>query len=167
MWPTWKSVSIPRHEDYGKLDGGRDNSKSTRLKCPVAVTLRRCVVPNIGRQLILERCIHCVAEQFQSRIRPKGNSALHNEPLLVVHDDLQALELVAIHGPHPAQESGALIELKLGCIGTGTTRRARLSENRRDDFTPLDWPYQDRAVEYDIFGKQLAHLGGCRVTGFP
>src|ERR1700704_467720 len=103
----------------------------------------------------------------ESRIRPEGNSAFHNQPLLVVHDDLQALELVAIHGPHPAQEGGALIELKLGCIGTGTTRRARLSENRRDDFTPLDWPYQDRAVEYDVFGKQLAHLGGCRFTGFP
>src|SRR6266403_745683 len=100
-------------------------------------------------------------------IRPEGNSALHNQPLLVVHDDLQALELVAIHSPHPAQEGGALIELKLGCIGTGTTRRARLSENRRDDFTPLDRPYQDRAVEYDIFGKQLAHLRGGRVTGFP
>ena len=42
------------------------------------------VVPIIGRQLILERCIHCVAKQFQSRIRPKGNSALHNQPLLVV-----------------------------------------------------------------------------------
>ena len=39
-----------------------------------------------------------------------------NQPLLVVHDDLQALELVAVHGPHPAQEGGALIELKLGCI---------------------------------------------------
>jgi hypothetical protein len=35
----------------------------------------------------------------------------HNQPSLVVHDDLQALELVAIHGPHRAQESGALIEL--------------------------------------------------------
>src|SRR5262249_25268243 len=119
----------------------------------VVVTLRRWVVPNIWWQLILERCIHGVAEQFQSRIRPEGNSALHNQPLLVVHDDLQALELVAIHGPHPAQEAGALIELRLGCIGNGTTRRARLSENRRDDFTPLDRPYQDRAVEYDVFGK--------------
>src|ERR1700730_829895 len=49
---------------------------------------------------------------------------------------------LAIHGPHPAQECGALIELKLGCIRTGTTRRARLSENRGDDFTPLDRPYQ-------------------------
>ncbi len=115
--------------------------------------LRRWVVPNIRRQLILEGCIHGVAEQFRSRIRPEGNRALHNQPLLVVHDDLQALELlrnprktehgakpflirlvvraapfalVAIHGPHPAQESGALIELKLGCIGTGTTGRARL-----------------------------------------
>src|SRR6266481_5397281 len=97
----------------------------------------RCVVPNIGRQLILERCIHGVAEQFQSRIRPEGNSTLHNQPLLVVHDDLQALELVAIHGPNPTQEGSALIELKLGCIGTGTTRSARLSENRRADFTPL------------------------------
>jgi len=65
--------------------------------------LRRWVVPNIGRQLILERCIHGVAEQFQSRIRPEGNGALHNQPLLVVHDDLQALELVAIHGPHAAK----------------------------------------------------------------
>ena len=137
------------------------------LKRPVVVTLRRWVVPNIGRQLILERCIHGVAEQFQRRIRPEGNSALHDQPLLVVHDDLQALELVAIHGPHPAQEGGALIELKLGCIGTGTTRRARLSENRRDDFTPLDRPYQDRAVEYDVFGKQLAHLGGCRRYRIP
>jgi hypothetical protein len=73
-----------------------------------------------------------------SRKRPKGNSALHDQPLLVVQDDLQALDLVAIHGPDPAQEGGALIELKLRCIGTGTTRRARLSENRRDDFTPLD-----------------------------
>src|SRR6266446_1624862 len=61
----------------------------------------------------------------------------------------------------------ARIELKLRCIGTGTTRRARLSENRRDDFTPLDRPYQDRAVEYDVFCKQRAHLGGCRFTGFP
>src|SRR5258708_32697276 len=134
---------------------------------PVVVALRRWVVPNIGRQLVLERCIHGVAKQLESRIRPEGNSALHNQPLLVVHDDLQALELVAIHGPHPAQEGGALIELKLGCIGTRTTRSARLSENRRDDFTPLDRPYQDRAVEYDVFGKQRAHLGGCRVTGFP
>src|SRR5262249_1711555 len=81
--------------------------------------------------------------------------------------NLQALELVAIHGPHPTQEGGALIELKLACIGTGTTRGGRLSENRRADFTPLDRPYQDRAVEYDVLGKQLAHLGGCRLTGFP
>jgi len=106
----------------------------------------------------------CVAEQFQSWIRSEGNRALHNQPLLVVHDDLQALELVAIHGPHPAQKSGALIDLKLGCVGAGTTRSARLSENRRADFTPLDRPYQDRAVEYDVFGKQLAHLGG---VGLP
>src|SRR6516165_12241267 len=52
------------------------------LKSPVVVTLRRWVVPNIGRQLILERCIHGVAEQFQSRIGPEGNSAFHNQPLL-------------------------------------------------------------------------------------
>jgi hypothetical protein len=97
------------------------------LKRPAVVTLLRCVVPNIGRQLILERRMHGVAEQFQSRVRPEGNRALHNQPLLVVRDDLQALELVAIHGPHPAQEGGALIELKLGRIGTGTTRSARLS----------------------------------------
>src|SRR2546427_9031069 len=44
----------------------------------------------------------------------------------------------AIHGPHPAQKSGALIDLKLGCVGAGTTRNARLSENRPADFTPLD-----------------------------
>ena len=88
-----------------------------------------------------------------------GNSALHYQPLLVVHDDLQALDLVAIHGSHPAQEGGALIELKLGCIGTGTTRRARLSENRRDDFTPLDRPYQDRAIEYDVFRRAVGSPG--------
>src|SRR3979409_346021 len=57
--------------------------------------------------------------------------------------------------------------LKLGCIGSGSTRSARLSENRRDDFAPRDRPYQDRAVEYDVFGKQLAHVGGCGVTRFP
>src|SRR5437773_447680 len=79
----------------------------------------------------------------------------------------QLSKLVTIHGSHPAQEGGVLIELKLRCIGTGTTRRARLSENRRDDFTPLDRPYQDRAVEYDVFGKQRAHLGGCGFTRFP
>src|SRR5215470_17744470 len=120
------------------------------MRIPSLVTLWPWVVPNIGRQLILERCIHGVAEQFQSRIRPEGNSALDNQPLLVVHDDLQALELVAIHRPHPAQERGALIELKLGCIGTGTTGSARLSENRRADLTPLDRSYWDRAVEYDV-----------------
>src|SRR5215471_1864813 len=127
----------------------------------------RWVVPNIGRQLILERCIHGVAEQFQSRIRPESNGALHNQPMLVVHDDLHALELVAVHGPHPAQEGGALIELNLGRIGTGLTRSTRLSKNRGDDFTPLDRPRQDRAVEYDVFGKQLADLSGCRFTRFP
>jgi hypothetical protein len=26
---------------------------------------------------------------------------------------------------------------------------------------------EDRAVEYDVFGKQLANLGECRFTGFP
>lgn len=36
----------------------------------------------------------------------------------------------------------------------------------RADLTPLDRPYRDRAVEYDVFGKQLAQLGGCRFTGF-
>ena len=35
---------------------------STRSDRRVVVTLRRWVVPNIGRQLILERCIHGVAE---------------------------------------------------------------------------------------------------------
>src|SRR5687767_2442581 len=74
------------------------------LKRPAMVRLRRWVVPNIGRQLILERCVHGVAEQFHRRIRPEGNSALHDQPLLVVHDDLQALDLVALHGPLPAQE---------------------------------------------------------------
>jgi hypothetical protein len=46
-------------------------------------------------------------------------------------------------------------------------RAAEASENGRDEFTALDWPNQDRTVEYNVFGKQLAHLGGCRVTGFP
>src|SRR5262245_28841140 len=52
----------------------------------VGVMLWGWVVPNIGRELILERCIHGLAEQFQSRIRPEGNRALHDKPLLVVHD---------------------------------------------------------------------------------
>jgi len=65
------------------------------------------------------------------------------------------------------EEGGTPIELELGRIGTGTTRRARLGEYRRDDFTPLDRPYQDRALEYDVFGKERAHLGGCSVTRFP
>src|SRR5262249_8150103 len=115
----------------------------------------------------LERCIHGVAKQFQSRIWPKGDSAFHNQPLFIVHDDLQALELVAIHGSHPAQEGGALIELKLGCVSAGTTSSTRLSENRRADFTSLDRPYEDRAVEYNVFGKQFSDLCGCRLTGFP
>src|SRR6266404_3145763 len=129
--------------------------------------LPRWVVPNIGRQLILERCIHGVAEQFHRRIWPKCNSALHYQPLLVVHDDIQALDLVAVHGPLPTQEGGTPIELELGRIGTRTTRRARLGEYRRDDFTPLNRPYQDRALEYDVFGKERAHPGGCSVTRFP
>src|SRR5262245_37113664 len=157
----WPFLSDPGRVVQKDLDALHASSS------PGAFTLCRWVVPNIGRQLILERCIHGVAEQFHSRIRPEGNDALHKQPLVIVHDDLQALELVAIHGPHPAKEGGALIELKLGCIGTGTTRSARLSENRRADFTPLDRPHQDRAVEYDVFGKQLTHLGGCRFTGFP
>src|SRR5437899_5268979 len=110
------------------------------LSSPSWSHLPRWVGPNIGRQLILERYIHGVAEQFQSRIRPEGNRALHNQPLLVIHDDLQALELVAIHGAHPAQEGSALIELELSCIGAGTARRARLSEDRRAEVTPLDRP---------------------------
>ena len=70
---------------------------------------------------------------------------------------------VAVHSPHPAQEGRAFTELKLGCIRTGTTRRTRLSENRRDDVTPLDRPVlEDRTVEYDILGKQSAYLGGGR-----
>ena len=84
VYSTSTTCSVAGPRTIGRND-------STRLKRPVVVTLRRCVVPNIGRQLILERCIHGVAEQFQSRIRPEGNSALHNQPLLVVHDDLQAL----------------------------------------------------------------------------
>jgi hypothetical protein len=47
------------------------------------VGLRRWIVPSIGGQLTLERCIHGVAEQFQSGIRPEGNGAFHNQPLLV------------------------------------------------------------------------------------
>src|SRR6185503_13484294 len=73
--------------------------------------LRRWVVPNIRRQLILERCIHGVAEKFHRRKRSHGNSALHDQSLLVIHDDLEAFDLVAIHGPDPPQEGGALINL--------------------------------------------------------
>src|ERR1700731_2621211 len=77
------------------------------------------------------------------------------------------LNLAAVNGPLPSQEGGTPIELELGRISTGTTRRARLGEYRRNDFTPLDRPYQERAVEHDIFGKERAHLGGCSVTRFP
>src|ERR1700751_5352422 len=59
--------------------------------------------------------------------------------------------------PTPAQEGSALIELKLGRIGTRNTCSARLSENRRDHVTPLDRPCQNRTIEYDVVGKQLAH----------
>src|SRR6266478_2419215 len=137
------------------------------LKRLIVVTLRRWVVPNIGRQLILERCIHGVTEQFHRRIRSKGNRALHYQPLLVVHDDFQALNLAVIYGSLPSQEGGAPVELELGRIGTGTTRRARLGEYRCDDFAPLDRPYQEGAIEYDVFGKELAHLGGCSFSRFP
>src|SRR5215469_13931449 len=101
-----------------------------RPDTPVVISLRLWVVPNIGRQFILERCIHGVAKEFQGRIRPESDSALYNQPLLVVHDDLQALELVAIHSPHPAKEGSAVIERKLSRIGTGTTRGAGLGEDR-------------------------------------
>jgi len=42
------------------------------------------------------------------------------------------------------QEMVRSSSFKLGCIGTGTTRSAQLSENRRYEFTPLDRLYQDR-----------------------
>ena len=48
-----------------------------------------------------------------------------------------------------------LIELKLGRIGTGTTRSGPRSAES-------GW-----AIEYNVFSKQLAHLGGCGLTGFP
>src|SRR5262249_19318482 len=111
------------------------------LERPVVVILRRWVVPHIGRQLVLERRIHGVAEQFHRRIRSKGNSTLYYQPLLVVHDDFQALDLVTRHSPHPAQEGGPIIELKLGYISTCTTSRTRLGKNRSDDLTSLDRPY--------------------------
>jgi hypothetical protein len=37
------------------------------------------ILTDIRRQLIIERRIHGVPEQFQSRIRPEGNSALHDQ----------------------------------------------------------------------------------------
>src|SRR5271166_3197428 len=64
----------------------------------LVVTSGRRVVPNIGWQLVLERCIHGVAEQLHRWIWSKGNCALHDQPLLVVHDDLEALDLVTVHG---------------------------------------------------------------------
>lgn len=74
---------------------------------------------------------------------------------------------MAVHGPHSAQEGGALIELHLGGVGAGATRRARLREDRRTDVTPLDRSYEDRAVEDDVLGEQLTHLGWCGLAGFP
>ena len=46
-------------------------------------------------------------------------------------------------------------------------RWERLGEYRRDDFTSLDRPYQDRALEYDVFSKERAHLVECSVARFP
>ena len=48
-----------------------------------------------------------------------------------------------------------------------TTRCTRLSKNRGADSAPLDRPYQEWAVEYDVFRQQLAHLGGSRLAGLP
>src|SRR5215472_5672844 len=86
-WPLLvsKTLRLPEITQTKSVDAN---------KLVVVVALRRWAVPNIGRQLVLQRCIHCVAEQLQSRIRPESNRALHNQPFLVVHDDLQALELV-------------------------------------------------------------------------
>src|SRR5262245_37144473 len=38
--------------------------RTLKFDRPVVVALRRWIVPNVGRQLVLERCIHGVAEQF-------------------------------------------------------------------------------------------------------
>jgi hypothetical protein len=65
------------------------------------------------------------------------------------------------------RKGGALIELKLGCIGTGTTRRARLSENRRDDFTPSIGRTRIGPLNTMFSASSSAHPGGCRLTGFP
>ena len=42
--------------------------------------------------------------------------------------------------------------LNLRCIRARTARSARLSESRGDE--ALNWPHQNRAVEYHVFGKQ-------------
>ena len=96
-----------------QTEGTRDDAASTTGVKAIDMKLEVIVIPVSDAER---------AEQFQSWIRSEGNRALHNQPLLVVHDDFQALELVAIHGPHPAQKSGALIDLKLGCVRAGTTR---------------------------------------------
>jgi hypothetical protein len=53
-----------------------------------------------------------------------GNRALNEPLILVVHDGLQSLELVAIHEPVPTTERGALIELEPGRVSAAATRRA-------------------------------------------
>ena len=83
------------------------------------VTLWRWIVPNIGRQLSLSDAYMASRNSVSAGYGRRAIGRLHYQPLLVIHDDLQALDLVAIHGSHPAQEGGALIEPKLGRIGTG------------------------------------------------
>src|ERR1700732_1644097 len=79
-------------------------------------------------------------------IAPDPSRAARSEkPLVAAGNEAVAAQLwnreilhtQTVHAIHAEER---LIELKLGSIGTGTTRRARLSENRRDDFTPLPGP---------------------------
>src|SRR5262245_48122287 len=48
----------------------------------------RGVIPNVGWELFLERCVHGVTEQFHRWKWRKCNSELHDQSMLVAHPDL-------------------------------------------------------------------------------
>jgi hypothetical protein len=72
--PPVPVVRTAHHVAISLIDAAPVYNRNSSL----VVTLRCWIVPNIGRQFILERCIHGVAEQFQRRIWAEGYSALHN-----------------------------------------------------------------------------------------
>lgn len=65
--------------DAGLIVSGSCSAPPNRGAEP-RIALWRRIVPNIGWQLVLERCIHGVAEQFHRWKWSKGNRALYDQP---------------------------------------------------------------------------------------